>query len=332
VWRRRLTVLLVSLALFNDMLQLSMLTPIIPSLIASPPPLGVRENSEVAMGLLFAIKDVCQLTAAPVAGWLTSRHSSHAALCISTAGLGLATISFAEATTFTQLLVARGCQGAASAATMSGGLSLIAETHSEANRGRAMGIAYTGLALGVMSGPLVGGLLFQRMGRRATFHLAGAFVLANALAQVLLMASCPPTFLKHQDKKSSVALSSIFKLLSNADVLAVAASTVAVNGVLGMLKPLSQLILDREFQMGVVARSLVISVATVTYVGTTPIAGILSDSVPRARLLSLSLVLMALSTLALALRCLGFWTIIVACGLVGSSAAFRQVCVSSVVS
>ena len=326
-WRRRLTVALVCMALFNDMVQVSMLTPIIPTLIASPPPLGVSERAEVAMGLLFASKDICQLAAAPLAGWLTSRHSSHAALCLSTAGLGLATISFAEASTFTQLLIARGCQGAASAATMSGGLSLIAETHPEAIRGQAMGVAYTGLALGVLCGPLVGGLLFQRFGRRATFHLAGAFVLANALAQVLLMTSCPPTFLERKngdsdEKKSLAAMSSVRKLLSNGHVLAVFWATVAVNGVLGMLKPVSQMILDREFQMGMVSRSLVISVATVTYVSTTPVAGYLSDRVPRARLLSLSLVLMALSTLALSLRFLGFFTIIVACALVGSSAAF----------
>jgi hypothetical protein len=32
----------------------------------------------------------------------------------------------------------------------------------------------------------------------------------------------------------------------------VAASTVAINGVLGLLKPLSQLVLDHEFAMGMV--------------------------------------------------------------------------------
>ena len=77
--RRQLTVLLVAMALFNDMLQLSMLTPIIPSLIASPPPLGVSSNGQVAMGLLFASKDICQLSAAPLAAILISRYSSRLA-------------------------------------------------------------------------------------------------------------------------------------------------------------------------------------------------------------------------------------------------------------
>ena len=77
--RRQLTVLLVAMALFNDMLQLSMLTPIIPSLIASPPPLGVSSNGQVAMGLLFASKDFCQLSAAPIAAILISHYSSRIA-------------------------------------------------------------------------------------------------------------------------------------------------------------------------------------------------------------------------------------------------------------
>jgi MFS family permease len=40
---------------------------------------------------------------------------------------------------------------------MSGGMSLIAETHPAAIRGTAIGLAYSGLAIGVLCGPLLGG-------------------------------------------------------------------------------------------------------------------------------------------------------------------------------
>ena len=168
-----------------------MLTPIIPALIASPPPLGVVANGEMAMGLLFASKDICQLAAAPLAGVLTQSCSSHTALLISTVGLGIATMIFAEGTTFRSLLLARGAQGAASAAIMSGGFSLIAETLSMGARGAAMSAAYAGLAMGVLCGPLIGGLLFEKLGRRATFRLAATIVLANALAQTGLIVFSP---------------------------------------------------------------------------------------------------------------------------------------------
>jgi hypothetical protein len=97
-------VLLVSFALLNDMLQLTMLTPIIPALINSPPPLGVGANGEMAMGLLFASKDICQLCAAPLAGHLMTRCSSLTALLVSTLGLGLGTLLFAEGRSFRQVL------------------------------------------------------------------------------------------------------------------------------------------------------------------------------------------------------------------------------------
>jgi len=208
----------------------------------------------------------------------------------------------AEGTTFRQLLVARGCQGAASAAIMSGGLSLIAETQPAHSRGRSLAFAYTGLALGVLSGPLVGGLLFERLGRRRTFYLAGSVVLVNALAQMPLLYESPASLLAAEHASAARApappcssATAYLRLLSHPHVLAVcvmrrwihvrmqsmhsrtlqlqyagthyvrihthrrthtqtqvAASTVAINGVLGLLKPLSQLVLDHEFAMGMV--------------------------------------------------------------------------------
>ena len=132
------------------------------------------------------------MTFAPLAGILTSKTSANTALILSTVGLGLATFVFAEATTFWQLLVARGAQGAASAAVMCGGLSLIAETYPQDIRGSAMGLAQSGLALGLLFGPLIGGLLFERLGRINTFRLAASIVLANAVAMIGLMGLVPP--------------------------------------------------------------------------------------------------------------------------------------------
>ena len=93
-----------------------------------------------------------KLAFAPLAGWLTARTSSNVALTLSLASLAFATFIFANASTFKSLLIARSCQGAASAAVMCGGLSLIAETHSVGICGLAMAKAYTRLVLGVLSG------------------------------------------------------------------------------------------------------------------------------------------------------------------------------------
>lgn len=323
--RRKLVVALVATALFNDMLQLTMLLPIIHTLVSSPPPLGVTTNKEVALGLFFASKDICQMGFAPIAGVLTSRTSANSALILSTAGLGLATFVFAEATTFWQLLLARGAQGAASAAVMCGGLSLIAETHPQSIRGSAIGLAQTGLALGLLCGPLIGGLLFERLGRVKTFRLAAGIVLANALAMVTLMGVAPPekTAKDEQggDKKTTQQkeslVSSSKRLLTNRDILAVTASTLIIHAVVGVIKPMSQVVLDVEFGITMVKRSFIISIATVAYFVAAPLSGWLSDRMSRAHLVATSLLLMFGSSLFFALRHLGIWAFYVCVGLLG---------------
>jgi len=330
--RRKLVVLLVATALFNDMLQLTMLLPIIHTLISSPPPLGVTTNKEVALGLFFASKDIAQMGFAPIAGILTSKTSANAALILSTAGLGLATFVFAEATTFCQLMLARGAQGAASAAVLCGGMSLIAETHPAAVRGSAMGLAQTGLALGLLCGPLIGGLLFQRLGRRRTFRLAAGIVLANAAAMMGLMGLAPPERTEprvdgdssSEEKANKSLASSSRRLLTNHDILAVTASTFIIHAVVGVIKPISQVVLDTEFGMDIVHRSFVISIATLAYLVTAPFSGVLSDRMSKPRLVTLSLLLMSASSAFFALRHLGIWAFYICVGLLGVAMGLQK--------
>lgn len=234
---------------------------------------------------------------------------------------------FAEATTFSQLLLARGAQGAASAAVLCGGMSLIAETHPQEIRGSAMGFAQTGLAFGLLCGPLIGGLLFERLGRVKTFRLAAGIVLANALAMVSLMAVAPPertkVVVEAKEKRESLAASSR-RLLSNHDILAVSASTFVIHAVLGVIKPISQVVLDTEFGIPMVQRSFIISIATASYLITAPFSGWLSDRMSRPRLVALSLVLMSMSSIFFALRNLGIWAFYVCVSLLGVALAMQK--------
>ena len=90
------------------------------------------------------------------------------------------------------------------------------------------------------------------------------------------------------------------------------------------LEPLSQILLDREFGLGVVARSLVFSSATVAYLVTTPFAGHLSDTLPKSRLVCVGLCLMVLSSVVLTLRSFGLGAVLVCCCLIGTGCAFAN--------
>ncbi|KAL7454303.1 hypothetical protein ACHAWC_007774 [Mediolabrus comicus] len=308
-----------------------MLLPIIHTLVSSPPPLGVTNNKEVALGLFFASKDICQMASAPFAGVLCSKFSPHVALISSILGLGIATFVFAEATTFWQLLLARGAQGAASAAVLCGGLSLIAETHPQQIRGSAMGMAQTGLAAGLLCGPLIGGLLFERLGRKNTFRFAAGMLLANAIGMIMLMGVgvgvAPVTSSKGEargrnsvntkDKENVSLAKSSKQLLRNFDILAVTLSTFVIHAVVGVIKPISQVVLDEEFGVTMVKRSFIISIATLAYFISAPISGVLSDRMPRSILVALSLFLMAASSVFFALRNLGLWAFYISIALLG---------------
>lgn len=144
------------------------------------------------------------MISAPFAGVLCSKFSPQVALISSILGLGVATVVFAEANTFWQLLLARGAQGAASAAVLCGGLSLIAETHPQSIRGKAMGYAQSGLAAGMLMGPLIGGLGFEQLGRKNTFRFAAGMLLANAIAMILLMGVAPPECSRDVEREKNV--------------------------------------------------------------------------------------------------------------------------------
>lgn len=191
--RQQLTVATVGLALFNDVLLLLMLVPMLPALLDEP--------GEMRLAMLFTAKDVCQVLCAPLAGMATLRFGAQTSLAVSLLGLAASTIAFAEAHGFPQLLAARALQGATSAALMSGGLTLIAQTHEPSKRGTAIARAHSGLGLGAAAGPVLGGLLYDSIGRRATFYAAASLVLCTAAAQLLLTATAPATFQNRQQQQ-----------------------------------------------------------------------------------------------------------------------------------
>jgi DHA1 family solute carrier family 18 vesicular amine transporter 1/2 len=211
--------------------------------------------------------------------------------------------------------------GAASAAVLCGGLSLIAQTYPPEVRGTAIGIGYSGLAFGLVTGPLIGGFLFESFGRKQTFRIAACVVLVIALAQLVLLpiVSIPSSSKRVVDKEKKGSLQQFRKLLQNRDIMGVAGAILAVHAVLGCMKPLLQVILDREFGMGIFHRSLVVSIATVTFFISTPVAGMMSDRMPRSRLVALGLFFAVLSTVFFTLRGLGLWALCISVGLLGSS-------------
>lgn len=69
------------------------------------------------------------------------------------------------------LIITRGLQGAGSAMTMSTGPALVTDAFPSAERGKALGFIGTAVALGLLAGPLVGGVIVQYASWRWMFFI-----------------------------------------------------------------------------------------------------------------------------------------------------------------
>ena len=258
-WR---TTLAVGMALCNDVLLLLMLVPMLPHLL----PAG---SSALALSFVFSAKDAAQLLLAPLAGALTLRFGARRTLAASLFAVAAATVAFAEARGLRALLAARALQGAASAALMSGGLTLVAETHPPAERASAIARAQAGLGVGAAIGPVFGGLMLEAAGRRGAFYSASALVLLNGVA-VIAVGRGDPQSARRSDpaaerRPAAPAARQLLSLLGNRAIATVALGIFAEYAAGGCYDVTFGIHLSETFGVGAAGASLAFALEPITY-------------------------------------------------------------------
>jgi len=149
-----------------------------------------RELPATMMGVLegqtYVISGYLAVLAALLilAGALSDRYGRRRIYAIGLAGFAITSGLCGLAPSLEVLVVSRLLQGAAGALMVPGALSIITQTFSEAERGRAFGLWTSATAALALVGPLVGGLLVDTIGWRIAF-LVNVPVLAIALAITL---------------------------------------------------------------------------------------------------------------------------------------------------
>ena len=257
---RRRTTLAVGMALCNDVLLLLMLVPMLPHLL----PAG---SSALALSFVFSAKDAAQLLLAPLAGALTLRFGARRTLAASLFAVAAATVAFAEARGLRALLAARALQGAASAALMSGGLTLVAETHPPAERASAIARAQAGLGVGAAIGPIFGGLMLEAAGRRGAFYSAAALVLLNGVA-VIAVGRGDPQPARRSDpvrRPAAPAARQLLSLLGNRAIATVALGIFAEYAAGGCYDVTFSSHLLETWGVGAAGASLAFALEPITY-------------------------------------------------------------------
>ncbi|XP_008848409.1 chromaffin granule amine transporter isoform X2 [Nannospalax galili] len=146
------------------------------------------EEENIRVGVLFASKALMQLLVNPFVGPLTNRIGYHIPMFAGFVIMFLSTVMFAFSGTYALLFVARTLQGIGSSFSSVAGLGMLASVYTDNyERGRAMGIALGGLALGLLVGAPFGSVMYEFVGKSSPFLILAFLALLDGALQLCIL-------------------------------------------------------------------------------------------------------------------------------------------------
>jgi len=267
----------VAYALFVDYFIYGLVVPLTPYT-----PVGTM--SEDRLGLLYGAYAAGVLLATPVFGYLGDRIGLRRPMLCGVALSAAATLLFCFAPSYLLVVLARICQGAASAATWTAGLALVAENY-PTRRVEMMGYALVGSTAGSVLGPVLGGTLFEFGGFELPFMVTGAMVIVDATMRFLLLPA---------DRGGAAMSTPLRLLLTDRAILVPAAAVVLAAFGWGIIEPLLPRQLER-FNASPAAVGLLFTLATVAYGLFAPVVSWATNRVPIRRVIAGGVVAMAVT-------------------------------------
>ncbi|XP_040095094.1 chromaffin granule amine transporter isoform X2 [Oryx dammah] len=233
------------------------------------------KEENIWVGVLFASKALMQLLVNPFMGPLTNRIGYHVPMFAGFVIMFISTIMFAFSGTYTLLFVARTLQGIGSSFSSVAGLGMLACVYADDHeRGKAMGTALGGLALGVLVGAPFGSVTYVFFGKTVPFLILAFLALLDGALQLCIL---QPSKVSPESAKGTPLLT----LLRDPYILVAAGSICFANMGVAMLEPtlpiwMLQTMCAPEWQLG-----LAFLPASVSYLIGTSLFGVLSNKMGR---------------------------------------------------
>lgn len=178
--------------LFLVMLGFSVTLAVLPSRIGRVA--GSREVVALHVGVLTGAYAVAQFIAAPQWGRWSDRHGRRTATLFSLGGFALSQVLFALATSLPFLYAARVLGGLFAAAMFPIAAAYVADTLPERRQAQGMAWLSASAALGVVAGPVLGGLSTQQawhwdtaLGHVAVHGFAAPFLALAAMSGIMII-------------------------------------------------------------------------------------------------------------------------------------------------
>ena len=188
---------------FIDILGFSILIPLLPYFVKH---FGA---SDVVVGLLFATFAATQFVGGPIWGNVSDRLGRKKVLIISQIGATIGWTMLAYAPSIAWVFVARVVEGL-SGGNISVTQAYVADLVEPEKRGRAFAYVGATFSAGLIFGPALGGLLFDRYGFSAPFLAAAALQVLTLLATILFL---PESRSKGEREEKPAAAAEILRSL-----------------------------------------------------------------------------------------------------------------------
>ncbi len=273
---KSLALFVVGLAFFTDMFLYYLLVPLLP-IYARELHLG-----QMRIGFLFASYAIALVAVTLPLGSLADRVGRRRPMLIGLLALGTTTLLFLFAKNYWLLVLARGLQGAAGAATWIPGMALLADHFPKEQRGKAMGTAFACANLGVLTGPPISGYLTQGFGTSAPFILGIGLVALDAAGRAFL--------LEESQAEKGERISPLV-LVRNPVILVFSGALALGSALWAVLESTLPLHFDAVLRFGPGQIGLCFAAAAATHTLTSPLMGHLSDRIGRKKVLIAGLAL-----------------------------------------
>lgn len=180
-------IFVVSFAVATDIFMYGVIVPVTPTALEKR--VGLSPDSVQSWtSILVALYSAALLTCSPIVGYLADRFESRRwPLLLGLIALGAATALLCVGTHLALWIVGRLAQGAAAAVVWTVGLALMVDTIGKEGLGQGIGYVSLSMSIGMLAGPLLGGVLYQHGGYYAVFGLAFGLVAFDVFFRVVLI-------------------------------------------------------------------------------------------------------------------------------------------------
>ncbi|KAF9015431.1 MFS general substrate transporter [Cyathus striatus] len=295
--------LVVGLGIATDLLVYSIIIPVMPFHLEA---LGYNDVPSLAGWLLFAYSGGLVSSTIPIA-WFSEKYQARRwPLVLGLSILIGSQVMLMEAPMFTVMCIARVFQGIGSSMVWVVGLALLCDSVPENLVGRQLGLAMTGLSIGMVIGPPIGGAIYNYFGYRGPFIFGLCITAVDLTGRLLVIEKKDSSQQNHSTENkenetivceatpnnlesalaigssdpSHVSFISVIVLLAKSPRAMVAVATILVYGVVfTTLEPTLPLRLQEIWGLGPGKVGLIFFAAVIPTFISSPLSGYLSDRI-----------------------------------------------------